>query len=261
MLAPSLRPLAVPAAPPRCSRPMSSRLDVVAAGGQAKELQARRLALLQELAAVDRQIAESVSAQRRIGSSVPPVRSLDLPPDDEMNFWRQVDAIEKERRVEPSFGFLSKSAGTYAETKGPQGVSGPPSGFFDLARRNFNRELPNFLQAARGLGRGRVAAARELLAQLTPSKDGLWEIRIAQAKERRRAAEAEGAEDAGAEESDETARRLRRELRQLTLSNDAVWARERAREAADGGVAAPWVLRLPYYALWSADPLEPPTTD
>ena len=126
MLTPSPRPLAVPAAPPRCSWP---RLDVVAATGQAKELQARRLALLQELAAVDRQIAQSVSAQRRIGSSVPPARSLDLPPDDEMNFWRQVDAIEMERRVEPSFGFLSKSAGTYAETKSPQGVSGPPSGF------------------------------------------------------------------------------------------------------------------------------------
>lgn len=42
---------------------------------------------------------------------------------------------------------------------------------------------------------------------------------------------------------------LRAKLNRLTLSNDAVWARERAREEAGGGVDTPLVVRVAYLAL------------
>lgn len=45
------------------------------------------------------------------------------------------------------------------------------------------------------------------------------------------------------------ATQIRNKLRQLVLSNDAVWARERAREEAGGGVETPWYVRAVYYAL------------
>lgn len=42
---------------------------------------------------------------------------------------------------------------------------------------------------------------------------------------------------------------IRAKLLQLTLSNQAVWDRERAREAAGGGVDTPWFVRGVYLAL------------
>jgi ubiquinol oxidase len=37
----------------------------------------------------------------------------------------------------------------------------------------------------------------------------------------------------------------RKKLKELTLSNDAIWAREELREQ----VEAPWLIKAPYYVL------------
>jgi hypothetical protein len=42
---------------------------------------------------------------------------------------------------------------------------------------------------------------------------------------------------------------IRNKLKQLKLSNKAVWDREHAREAAGGGVETPWYVRAVYYSL------------
>lgn len=42
---------------------------------------------------------------------------------------------------------------------------------------------------------------------------------------------------------------IRAKLKQLKLSNQAVWDREHAREAAGGGVATPWFVRGAYLGL------------
>jgi ubiquinol oxidase len=42
---------------------------------------------------------------------------------------------------------------------------------------------------------------------------------------------------------------IRDKLKQLKLSNKAVWDREHAREAAGGGVDTPWYVRAVYYSL------------
>lgn len=39
-------------------------------------------------------------------------------------------------------------------------------------------------------------------------------------------------------------RELRAKLKQLTLSNQRVWDREHAREAAGGGVDTPWFVKV-----------------
>lgn len=44
-------------------------------------------------------------------------------------------------------------------------------------------------------------------------------------------------------------RQIRNKLKQLKLSNKAVWDREHAREAAGGGVETPWYVRAVYYSL------------
>jgi hypothetical protein len=49
---------------------------------------------------------------------------------------------------DPNFGYISKSAGNYADTTGDiDGPGGVPTGFVDLAARNFLRELPEALSA------------------------------------------------------------------------------------------------------------------
>lgn len=109
-----------------------------------------------------------------------------------------------------AFGYLSKSAGCYVDTQNasPQdGPAGPPSSFADLAIRNFVREFG------------------ELRRTLAGPRDG----------------DAGHAEHA---EPPETAH-IRAQLRKLVLSNDAVWAREKARPQVD----APLLLRAPYYFL------------
>ena len=109
-----------------------------------------------------------------------------------------------------AFGYLSKSAGCYVDTQNasPQdGPAGPPSSFADLAIRNFIREFG------------------ELRRTLAGPRDG----------------DAGHAEHA---ESPETTH-IRAQLRKLVLSNDAVWAREKARPQVD----APLLLRAPYYFL------------
>lgn len=42
---------------------------------------------------------------------------------------------------------------------------------------------------------------------------------------------------------------IRNKLKELKLSNKAVWDREHAREAAGGGVETPWYVRAVYYSL------------
>lgn len=42
---------------------------------------------------------------------------------------------------------------------------------------------------------------------------------------------------------------IRDKLKQLKLSNKAVWDREHTREAAGGGVDTPWYVRAVYYSL------------
>lgn len=42
---------------------------------------------------------------------------------------------------------------------------------------------------------------------------------------------------------------IRAKLKDLKLSNKAVWDREHAREAAGGGVDTPWYVRAVYYSL------------
>lgn len=44
-------------------------------------------------------------------------------------------------------------------------------------------------------------------------------------------------------------RELRAKLKQLKLSNKAVWDREHVREAAGGGVATPWFVKVGGTAL------------
>ena len=110
---------------------------------------------------------------------------------------------------EPSFGYLSRSAGVYTESETADGTN-LPSNAIDLAVRNFGRELPELLKTLNGTDRVVCGPNNRC--------------------------------------SDEAAA-LRSKLDALVLSNDAVWQREKDREEAGGGVSAPLVLLVPYYVL------------
>lgn len=125
---------------------------------------------------------------------------------------------------DPAFGYLSKSAGCYADTDNTlplDGAAGPPSSFFDLAGRNFAREL-------RELGRAISAVAED-------PESCEAELEVAGA----------GVEVSATVEEAAEAAELRRKLGELTLSNEAIWAREEARPQ----VVAPLILKAPYYVL------------
>ena len=110
---------------------------------------------------------------------------------------------------EPSFGYLSRSAGVYTDSIASDG-SNLPSSALDLAVRNFLRELPEMRKALTGKVESFCGPAGRC--------------------------------------SDEAAA-LRSKLDALVLDNDAVWKREKEREKAGGGVSAPLVLLGPYYFL------------
>ncbi len=129
-----------------------------------RSLEARRSTLLGELADIDRALeADAADSSASLGS--------------------------RKRVFEPSFGYLSRSAGVYTEAQSADGVN-LPSSAFDLAMRNFKRELPNALRQMNGTNAGDKVDAQY-----------------------------------GSEEAAE----LRAALSKLVLDNDAVWAREDAR--------------------------------
>lgn len=92
-------------------------------GTSVSDLQARRVELLQELADVDRALevgaAEEEESPVALGS--------------------------RTSAFEPAFGYLSRSAGVYTEALSPDGAN-LPSSAWDLAIRNFRRELPELLK-------------------------------------------------------------------------------------------------------------------
>ncbi|KAL1529002.1 hypothetical protein AB1Y20_010323 [Prymnesium parvum] len=115
---------------------------------------------------------------------------------------------------EPSYGYLSKSAGSYVATDNASpldGRAGPPSSALDLAVRSFLRECVELTRALWG--------KEEAVAE--PKANGV-----------------------SVQETLEAAA-FREELAKLELSNEAIWERERQREQVD----APLVLKLPYYVL------------
>ncbi len=153
---------------------------------------------------------------------------------------------------DPNFGYISKSAGNYAETDGDlDGRGGVPSGFLDLAWRNFARELPEAVDAVGDLlGRvGRPPGAtfermrRQVQVGATTAEEACG-VALSDVL----ATEADGSSAQLRCVAEAT--RLRAALRRLRLSNDAIWAREERRPK----VEAPWVLLGPYYALcWVLD--------
>ena len=149
-------------------------------------LQARRARLLSELDDIERVLEES-STSAVIGS--------------------------RTSVFEPSFGYLSRSAGCYTESQSADGTN-LPSSAFDLARRNFARELP------------------ELLKELKGEKDEVC------------------CNDESIDGGRKNCAELREKLEALVLDNDAIWAREKKRPQ----VKAPNVILIPYYALcWVLD--------
>lgn len=122
---------------------------------------------------------------------------------------QQLDAAQREEDGDDrfvDFGYLSKSAGV------PNENGGVPTSFLDLAVRNLGREAGQLSRAVRS------ALVRE--------------------------ADEVECVDCSASEMEASAA-LRRRLSQLTLSNEAVWAREKRRPP----IEAPVVLLGPYYAL------------
>ena len=97
---------------------------------QLLELQAARARLIGELDEVELEIAATVKQ---------------LQPRSEPVKGRPSTIAEA---FDPNFGYISKSAGNYADTIGDiDGPGGVPTGFVDLAARNFLRELPEALSA------------------------------------------------------------------------------------------------------------------
>lgn len=159
------------------------------------DLQSRRARLLSELADVDRAL-EAEKAQS--------ANADDLP----------IALGSRTSAFEPSFGYLSRSAGVYTEAVS-EGGANLPSSALDLAVKNFQRELQELVKALKGEASESFAPEAECAAQ---------------------------------------AREVRSKLDALVLSNDAVWQREREREASGGKVDSPLLLLGPYYFLcWCLD--------
>merc|ERR1719326_2547122 len=111
-------------------------------------------------------------------------------------------------------GYLNRTSGTYLD-----GAYGVPSSFAELALENFRREAGAILRALRS-----DPAARALR-------------KIFRQEEEPEVVDRDGN---GRPDADEL-----EELKDLVLSNDAVWAREHARPQVD----SPLIIKLPYLAL------------
>ena len=191
---------------------------------QLLELQAARARLIGELDEVELEIAATVKQ---------------LQPRSEPVKGRPSTIAEA---FDPNFGYISKSAGNYADTIGDiDGPGGVPTGFVDLAARNFLRELPEALSAFGdlfgGLAQPPGAAFGRKRRQVASVAKEVCSVVLSDGSDAQLRCVAEAA-------------RVRAKLRQLRLSNDAIWAREERRPQ----VEAPWVLLAPYYALcWVLD--------
>jgi hypothetical protein len=181
----------------------------------------RRLALLRTrppMLALDQQSVAALEERReRLQSELDDVTSALERDAAEKRDGLPIALGSRTSAFEPSFGYLSRSAGVYTEALAADG-SNLPSSALDLAVRNFRRELPELIATLNGT------------AQAACERDNC----------------SPEAED------------LRARLDALVLSNDAVWERERQREAAGGKVRAPPLLLLaPSHTL--RDPtLHPP---
>jgi len=138
--------------------------------------------------------------------------------------WQRLDfaarAAEANRTTTAvDFGFISKSAGTYLENLGVltneiDGDAGPPGSLLTLAGANFRHELRSLITDVKAAITG-------------PSEDDdLCVVNY----------EGEAAVECS---------QYREQLTELTLSNDAIWAREESRPQ----VEAPLVIKIPYYLL------------
>ena len=179
---------------PAVARPLLPSLAAARASplhASAANLQKRRTQLLSELADVNRALEAEAAYQK--ASGIP------------------IALGSRTSAFEPSFGYLSRSAGVYTEALSEDG-NNLPSSAFDLATKNFQRELVELRKTLSGTSEAACASC-------TPE-----------------------------------AVAVRAKLDALVLSNDAVWDRERKREAAGGKVDSPLVLLIPYYALcWCLD--------
>jgi len=116
------------------------------------------------------------------------------------------------------YGYLSKSNGVYVDTAGGSGATGPPANVFEVASKNFVREL------------------RELVKQVkqmngVPTENDSSEAVV---------------------DTSSSCLGLRQQLDKLELSNAAVTKREEEREQ----IPAPLILKLPYISLcWVIDTL------
>jgi len=174
---------------------VSRKNGTLASKFNTSQLEGRRARLIAALSDVDR----ALEAKAREGE--PPARG--------------VDRGSRTSAFEPSFGYLSRSAGVYTDAVSSDGTSAP-SNAFDLAFRNFKRELPNFLE--------------------TLDKNYSDEDQI----------------DCSIDDCSVEAVELRAKLKSLSLNNEAVWARERRRPP----VSAPLVLLVPFnILLWVLDTL------
>ena len=198
MLLPAVRPciaLALCTTPP----PPLPRTSLVQA--VSRELTARRDKLLAELADVDRALQAEAAYER---DAYEEAEQVMLP----------IALGSRTSAFEPTFGYLSRSAGVYTEATAADGTNLPTSAF-DLATKNFGRELSELTRAVSGSDE----------ASYAPDADCSPEAAAVRAK-----------------------------LDSLVLSNDAVWERERRREAAGNKVDSPLVLLVPYYVLcWCLD--------
>ena len=190
-----LTPLSTPLASPRVPFVHANAASNVPS--VTTELRSRRNQLLAELADVDRAIEADAAFD-----------------DEGAEDGLPIALGSRTSAFEPAFGYLSRSAGVYTETINEDGEN-LPSSAFDLATKNFRRELSELLKSLNGTA----------VASTAPSR-----------------------------ECDPEAAAVRAKLDALVLSNDAVWERERVREASGGKVDSPLVLLVPYYALcWCLD--------
>uniref|UniRef100_A0A7S4BI63 Ubiquinol oxidase n=1 Tax=Chrysotila carterae TaxID=13221 RepID=A0A7S4BI63_CHRCT len=193
-----------------------------------EQLSQERSEILEKLKIVEQRIIAATQAQKEederaaMGKHNDELLEQELPPSEEQSV-DQAAAIETliaaGVAVEsaaasycPSFGYLSKSGGNYVRTNAsvPGGV---PSGLLDLGFRNFKRELNELTTSIRRFVQG-DSAEPLVVSQTNPMENA--EVMA-----------------------------LREALRNLTLSNEAVWDREKSRPS----VEAPLVLTIPYYVL------------
>lgn len=133
--------------------------------------------------------------------------------------------------VKCEYGYIQSNAGLYIDISKsrPPGV---PKNILAISAENFKREWAALRAAMRGEDDMEGNGGGDMLAVPAP-------VDATDATGTRR--------DAAAftEEEVELMSELRDRLAELELSNDAIWARERARPE----VPAPWIIKVPYYVL------------